>query len=85
MGTITYDRFVHIRNFVTSTSTITAQFVINFYSGAIIEGTITMEVTYGGVIVSEGKFVGHGDMHVIGDIYNVPGSTSAIVLDGYSW
>ena len=85
IGTIILDRSVHVRNFITQTSTITAQFVINFHNGAIIEGTMTVKVTYGAEIVSEGKFAGHGDMNVKGDIYNVPGSTSAIVLDGYSW
>ena len=85
VGIITLDKFVHIRNFITQTSTITAQFVINFDSGAIIEGTMTFKVTYGPEIVGEGKFAGHGDMNVKGDIYNVPGSTTASVLDGYSW
>jgi hypothetical protein len=84
VGTITI-RMVHIFNAITYTSTITAQFVIDFDSGAIIEGTMTFKVTYIGGIVSEGRFVGRGDMNVRGDIYNVPGDPSAAVLDGYSW
>jgi hypothetical protein len=85
VGTITLDKFVIIRNFITQTSTMTAQFVIKFYTGAIIEGTMTSKTTYGPEIVSEGKFAGHGDMNVKGYTYNVPGSTTASVLDGYSW
>ena len=86
VGIITLDKFVLIRNFITQTSTMTAQFVINFDTGAIIEGTMTLKVKYiPPPIVSEGKFVGHGDMNVIGDIHNVPDDPSATVLEGYSW
>jgi hypothetical protein len=84
VGTMTVD-MVHVFNAITHTSTITAQFVINFDTGAIIEGTMTFKVTYIPSIVSVGKFAGHGDVNVIGDIYNVPDDPSAAVLEGYSW
>jgi len=66
--------------------TFSAGFVINFYSGKTVEGTMTgtQIVTDVGVDV-EGIFVGHGDMHVMGSGNDIDGQPGTMILDGYSW
>jgi len=70
--------------------TASGHFVMNFYSDATIEGTVTAKIQmYIGTTNPpdvDGKFVGHGDMHVIGALYLlVEGANIFLVFDGYSW
>lgn len=85
IGTMTLD-IVVIINMKTYQATATGQFVMSL-SSATIEGTITAKVTSIGPEEDiDGKFVGHGDMHVKGDIYEKPGAYGSIIIfDGYSW
>jgi hypothetical protein len=66
--------------------TFSARFVIDFGSGKTVEGTITgtQIITNVGVDV-EGRFVGHGDMHVMGSVNDIDGQPGTLILDGYSW
>lgn len=74
----------------TGKGTVSVKYEINFYSGAMIEGTMTGKIqiyigTYDPPDL-DGKFVGHGDMHVMGDIYLImEGQTPVLILEGYSW
>ena len=70
--------------------TASGHFVMNFYSDATIEGTLTakiqMDIGTTNPPDVDGKFVGHGDMHVIGGLYLVvEGANAILVFDGYSW
>lgn len=86
VGTISIDA-LHIINMKTGKATVAGQFIINFYSGETIEGTFTSKVAYFTPQPPDvdGKFVGHGDMHVKGVIYDIPESPTDFILDGYSW
>jgi hypothetical protein len=66
--------------------TFSARFVIHFSSGKTVEGTMTgtQIITNVGVDV-EGRFVGHGDMHIMGSVNDIDGQPGTLILDGYSW
>jgi len=89
VGTIVLD-VVETIDIKTGKGTVSAKYEINFYTGAMIEGTMTGKIqmyigTYDPPDL-DGKFVGHGDMQVMGDIYLVvEGIAVVLVLDGYSW
>jgi len=87
MGTIALD-VVEIIDLKTDKATVSAKYEIDFYSGAIIEGTMNgkLQNATRGTPNLDGKFVGHGDMHVMGDIYLImEGMIPVLILDGYSW
>jgi len=89
VGTWTID-VIETMSIKSGKGTASAQFVMNFYSGATIEGTMTAKIQYyiGTTLPPDvdGKFVGHGDMHVIGDLHLiVEGINAILVFDGYSW
>ena len=67
--------------------TFSARFVINFYSGKTVEGTITgTQTIIPDVRVDvEGRFVGHGDMHVMGIVNDIDEQAGTLIFDGYSW
>jgi len=72
--------------------TILVRFIIRFYSGVTIEGALYADITrYPGIppqpdqIIIDGRFVGHGDMHVAGIVKNNPHYISGFALEGYSW
>jgi len=70
--------------------TAAGHFVMDFYSDTTIEGTLTakiqMDIGTPNPPDVDGKFVGHGDMHVIGALYLVvEGANMFLVFDGYSW
>ena len=66
--------------------TFSVRFVIHFSSGKTVEGTMTgtQIITNVGVDV-EGRFVGHGDMHIMGSVNDIDGQPGTLILDGYSW
>lgn len=89
VGTIALD-VVETIDVKTGKGTVSAKYEINFYNGAMIEGTMTGKIQlYIGTTNPpdlNGKFVGHGDLHVMGDIYLLmEGINAVLVLDGYSW
>jgi len=89
VGTITLD-VMETFDMETGKGTVSAKYEIDFYSDEIITGTMTGKLQlYIGTTNPpdlDGKFVGHGDMQVIGDIYLlVEGMAVVLVLDGYSW
>lgn len=71
----------------TGVGTVSGHFVFNFETGETIEGTITAKIQMysepGHLPDVNGKFAGHGDMHVMGDLYL--DTIGAVVFDGYSW
>ena len=90
VGTIALDVMETFDN-ETGKGTVSAKYEINFYAhGEMIEGTMTGKLQfYIGTTKPpelDGKFVGYGDMHVMGDAYIiVEGMIPVVVLDGYSW
>jgi hypothetical protein len=89
VGTFAFD-LIETISMKTGRGTASGHFAINFNSGATIEGTITAKIQmYIGTYLPpdvDGKFVGHGDMHVMGDLYlMIEGANAFIVFDGYSW
>ena len=87
LGKITLN-IIEVLNIESLTGTVTAKYEIKYYSGEIIKGTMTGKLQ--NAILQEveldGKFVGHGDMHVKGEIYLImEGGAQILVLDGYSW
>ena len=87
VGTITLD-VVEIIDIKTNNATVTAKYEINFNSDEIIKGTMTGKIQNFAATPPDldCKFVGHGDMHVMGNIYVImEGMIPVLVLDGYSW
>ena len=84
VGTISMD-VVTIQR-VRTPATVSAQFLINLDSGETIKGIATGTETFfpDGSIDLDGKFVGHGDMHVMGEVHELPGP-GAFYFDGNSW
>lgn len=84
VGTLHLDVFTIL--WASGPSPVSARFVISLYSGKTIVGTIagTQTVTSAGVDV-RGRFVGHGDMHVMGIVDDIGGQPGTLILDGYSW
>lgn len=88
VGTITLNIVAEVLDIEALTGTLTAKYEINFYSGGIIMGTLTAKVLNAILpdMEIDGKFVGHGEMNVMGDIYFIwEGTTPFGVFDGYSW
>jgi len=88
VGTITVDIVAEILDIEALTGTVTGKYEINFYSGEIIMGTITGKLlkALASDMEWDGKFVGHGDMNVIGELYIIEEDNfPVLVLDGYSW
>jgi hypothetical protein len=85
VGTFALD-IIEVVSIKTGRGTASGHFVINFDTGATIEGTLTAKIQmYIGTPTPpdvDGKFVGHGDMHVMGDLYLM---AEFLVFDGYSW
>lgn len=87
IGTFAFDIIEGI-SLKTGRGTASGHFTIDFDSGATVEGTLTAKIQmylnnpYQPPDV-DGKFVGHGDMHVMGDLYL--DSASLLIFDGYSW
>jgi hypothetical protein len=70
----------------TGLGTAAGHFVFNYATGEIIEGTVTAKLhVYPPPTLPEvdGRFEGHGDMHVTGDLYL--NTSGLLVFDGYSW
>lgn len=89
VGTFAFD-LIETISMKTGRGTASGHFTINFNSGATIEGTVTakiqMYIDTPTPPIVDGKFVGHGDMHVMGDLYlNTEDTTSFVIFDGYSW
>ena len=87
MGTFALD-LIETLSMKTGAGTASGHFAINLNSGATIEGTITAKIQMYSNLPPDvdGKFVGHGDMHVMGDLYlMIEGTNAFIVFDGYSW
>jgi hypothetical protein len=85
VGTINMDIIVIGR--ARKAATVSGQFVIDFYSGETVEGTITgTEMVYpsSGIVELDCKFVGHGDIHVMGEVHALP-DPGVIYFEGYSW
>jgi hypothetical protein len=87
VGTFTFD-LIETISMKTGRGTASGHFTINFYSEVTIEGTLTAKIQMD--IDNpmqppdvDGKFVGHGDMHVMGDLYL--DSASLLIFNGYSW
>jgi hypothetical protein len=88
-GTWTMD-IIEILSIKTGAGIASGHLVINFNFGTTVEGTITakiqMHIGTNQPPDVDGKFVGHGDMHVKCDLYLImEGNAAIIVLDGYSW
>jgi hypothetical protein len=73
----------------TGIGTASGHFVFSFETGETIEGTMIAKLhMYAPPTPPDvnGKFVGHGDKHVMGDLYLVIEGTNAFtVFDGCSW
>jgi hypothetical protein len=70
----------------TGIATAAGHFVFSYTTGETIEGTLTAKIQmYAPPTMPDlnGKFVGHGAMHVMGDLYL--DTIGAVVFDGYSW
>jgi hypothetical protein len=85
VGTFALD-IIEVVSIKTGRGTASGHFVINFDTGATIEGTLTAKIQmYIGTPTPpdvDGKFVGHDDMHVMGDLYLM---AEFLIFDGYSW
>ena len=94
VGTWAMD-IVEVLSGKTGRGTASGHLGIDFNSGVSVEGTITAKIQmYIGTSLPpdvDGKFVGHGDMHVMSDLYLIMEERGAgnfvpvLVLDGYSW
>jgi hypothetical protein len=86
VGTWTLDVIEIIR--AGAKATIAGHLVINFDSGTTIEGTVNVKIPNFASQPPDidGKFVGHGDLHAECELDVIlEGSTSVIILEGYSW
>jgi len=87
VGTFAFD-IIEVVSIKTGRGTASGHFTLNYDTGETIEGTFTAKIQmyidnpYQPPDV-DGKFVGHGDMHVMGDLYL--DSASLLIFDGYSW
>ena len=87
VGTFAFD-LVEVISLKTGRGIAAGHFTIDFDSGVSIEGTVTAKIQMyfappGQLPDVDGKFVGHGDMHVMGDLYL--DTNAFVVFDGYSW
>jgi hypothetical protein len=92
LGTFTLNVVAEILDLEALTGTMTAKYVINYYTGETISGTITGKVQNAVLpdVKFDGKFVGHGYMNVMGEASMINEGTHdspimVLVLDGYSW
>lgn len=87
VGTFALD-IIEVVSIRTGRGTASGHFVIDFDTGETVEGTLTAKIQMymdnpNQPPDVDGKFVGHGDMHVMGDLYL--DSASLLIFDGYSW
>jgi hypothetical protein len=69
-------------------ATVAGHLVIDFDSGTTIEGTLNARIPDFALQPPDidGKFVGHGDMHVKCELaVIIEGYTPVLILEGYSW
>lgn len=86
VGTFALD-IIEVVSIRTGRGTASGHFVIDFDTGETVEGTLTAKIQ---MYIDnpnqppdvDGKFVGHGDMHVMGDLYLM---AEFLIFDGYSW
>ena len=92
VGTITIDVVTEVLNPEAQIGTVVGKYEINFDSGEIIKGTITGKVQNPSLpdVQLDAKFVGHGDMNVMGEASIINEGTHGkpimvSIFDGYSW